>query len=95
VVIIAGKFYVPAEVRDQYVADHVDVIRQARAMPGCVDLFLTADPLEPGRVNMYECWETAEHLDSWRAIAKPPARPEGLAGDVRKYEVSSVGPPFP
>lgn len=94
-VIIAGRLYVPADVRDEYVAAHAEVIEQARAMPGCMDLALSADPVEPGRVNMYECWETTEHLDAWRAIANPPPRPDGFSGDVHKYHVSSVAPPFP
>jgi 2-methylisocitrate lyase-like PEP mutase family enzyme len=35
--IIAGKMYVPAEVRDEWVAAHHDAIKRARAMPGCID----------------------------------------------------------
>ncbi len=93
-VIIAGKLYVPAELRDAWVEEHRDVIGRARSMPGCVDLYITADPLEPGRVNMYECWETEQQLDAWRAIADPPARPAEFSGDVHMYEISSVGPPF-
>ncbi|OLT19125.1 hypothetical protein BJF79_02615 [Actinomadura sp. CNU-125] len=93
-VIIAGKMYVPAEVRDRWVADHRDAITRARAMPGCVDLYLSADPLERDRVNMYECWETEAELDAWRAVADPPPKPEGFRADVHMYEIGAVGPPF-
>lgn len=92
--IVAGNIFVPAEVRDKWVEDHHDAIMRARAMPGCVDLYLSADPLDPGRVNMYECWETEERLAAWRAIANPPEKPKGFTADVYMYEIGAISPPF-
>lgn len=48
--IIAGKLYVAPDHRDEYVAVHEDLIRRARAYPGSLDLAITADQIEPGRV---------------------------------------------
>jgi quinol monooxygenase YgiN len=94
VLIVAGKMYVPAAVRDSWVAAHHDAIRRARAMPGCLDLYLSADPMEDDRINMFEAWETEEQLDAWRAVADAPPKPEGFKAEVFRYEISSMGPPF-
>ena len=71
--------------------------RQACPRPGrrCRDLAISADPVENGRVNMVEIWESQEHLDAWRAVANPPAQiTEFLGGDVQKHIVSESGPAF-
>ena len=53
-VIIAGHFAVAAERRDEYVATFTDLVRRARQAPGCLDVAVTADSLDAGRVYMYE-----------------------------------------
>jgi len=92
--IIAGKLYMAPEDCDKWVASHYDVIQRARAAPGCVDLYLGADPVEAGRVNLFEQWESEEHLEAWRATANPPPKPEIVGGDVQKYQISSSSPPL-
>jgi quinol monooxygenase YgiN len=92
--IVAGKLYLHPDESDKWVEAHHDAITRARAMPGCLDLYLSADPIEPGRVNMLERWESEEHLEAWRAVAQPPPKPEILDAEVYKYEISSFGPPF-
>jgi hypothetical protein len=57
-------------------------------------MYLSADPLEEDRVNMFELWETEEQLEAWRAVADPPLRPKMFKQEVFMYEISSVGPPF-
>jgi quinol monooxygenase YgiN len=93
-VIIAGKVYVAAEERDKWVEAHDDVINRARSAPGCLDLYVSADPVEKGRVNIFELWESEEHLEAWRAVADPPPKPEILGGEVQKHQISASGPPF-
>lgn len=92
--IIAGRMYVPPEERDSWVEAHDDAIRRARAMPGCLELYLSADPIDKNVVNMFERWETEEQLEAWRAVANPPPRPKDFKADVYWYEISSMGPPF-
>jgi quinol monooxygenase YgiN len=97
-VIIAGQIYVDAADRDAYVAAHLDIVTVGRTAPGCVDVTVAADPVDPGRVNMFEHWESAEALEKFRAVAPSPA-PEA-AGitvrsiDVAKHEIARSGPPF-
>ena len=71
-VIIAGHATVNTPDRDRYVTGHQNLVRRARQAPGCLDVAITADPLDPGRVNVFERWESRKHLDEWRAAAKAP-----------------------
>ncbi len=92
--IIAGKLYMAPKERDPWVEAHHDVVKRARSAPGWVDLYVSADPVEEGRVNIFEQWDSEELLEAWRAVADPPPKPEILGGTVQKYEISSSGPPF-
>jgi quinol monooxygenase YgiN len=89
--IIAGHLHVPPEERDRWVKAHDEVVPLARTQPGCIDLSFSADPVDPGRVNMFEQWESEEQLQAWRAIAAPPPKPKILSASVQKHQISSSG----
>ncbi len=93
--IIAGYLEVDTDRRDDYVAAHRDLLRRGREAPGCLDLAISADPLNPKRVNNFERWESREHLDAWRDAAAAPDT--GIAingGDIMEYSVADARPPF-
>jgi quinol monooxygenase YgiN len=92
--IVAGKLYVHPQERDRWVAAHDEVTITARSQPGCLDLHLSADPLEPGRINLFEQWESEAALQAWRGVADPPPKPEILDASIQKHQISSSGPPF-
>ncbi len=93
--IIAGHLYVAPKDRDEFVASHEDLLGRARKAQGCLDLAICADPIEDGRVNMFELWESEESLDAWRAIANPPTPvTEFLGGQIQKYFISGTGSVF-
>lgn len=93
--IIAGHSTLEAAERDRYVTAHQNLARRARQAPGCLDLAITADPLDPTRVNVYERWQSKEHLDAWRAVARAPRSKNKLGSiDVMMYVVSDVRSPF-
>ncbi len=94
-IIIAGKSYVAAEQRGAYLASFEDFIHRTRNEPGCLDFFISADPIEDDRVNNFELWSSKEQLDDFRARAEPPASTTEEWGlkNVRKYEISASGPP--
>ena len=95
VLIIAGHVEVDAAHRDQVVATLQDVVRRARLAPGCLDAAITADPLDPTRVNNLERWESAEHLDQWRAVAHAPDIGVAILSDhTRLYDVTGERSPF-
>jgi quinol monooxygenase YgiN len=65
-VIVAGHITVDPEERQSYLAGRMSVVEQARRADGCLDFAITADLLDPGRVNLFERWET-------QAAVKPSA----------------------
>ena len=58
-VIVAGHIIVDPSQRDDYLSRCVDVVSQGRAAAGCLDFALSADLIDPGRVNILERWESA------------------------------------
>ncbi|WP_066951086.1 putative quinol monooxygenase [Microtetraspora fusca] len=93
--IIAGYLEVDADQRDAFVAAHHDLVRRARQAPGCLDLAITADPLDPARVNNFERWESREHLNAWREVAAAPDAGIAIKNDyVMEYSVADVRPVF-
>jgi quinol monooxygenase YgiN len=94
-VIIAGPVYVDPADRDRLVEGLRVVVERARQHPGCLDVSVSPDSLDAGRVNLFECWESQEILDAWRKKApRPTTRVPFKSGDVRKHVVSRTGDPF-
>lgn len=65
-IIVSGSIRTDPAERDSYVADSRDVIEQARRAPGCIDFHVSADALEPDRINIYEQWQTAADVEAFR-----------------------------
>jgi quinol monooxygenase YgiN len=89
VVIVAGHVVVDPEERDDYLAGCVEVVRQARRAPGCLDFSLSADLLEPGRVNIFERWESVAAVQAFRGSG--PSDEQGAAirtASVAEYDIS-------
>jgi quinol monooxygenase YgiN len=88
VVIVAGHVVVDPEQREDYLTGCVEVVRQARRTAGCLDFALSADLLEPGRVNIFERWESQAAVDAFRGSG--PSDEQGaaiLAASVAEYDV--------
>jgi len=93
--IIAGYVRVAPERRDALVAEFADLVRRCRAAPGCLDVAVTADSVDPGRINNMERWESQEHLDRWRAVVNAPDVGDELVEvEVGLFDVSGERPPF-
>ncbi|WP_101946859.1 putative quinol monooxygenase [Mycobacterium sp. 3519A] len=87
-VIVAGHVVVDPKQRDDYLAGCVEVVRQARRTAGCLDFSIAADLLEPGRVNIFERWETQAAVEAFRGSG--PSDEQGAAieaGSVAEYDV--------
>lgn len=65
-VIVAGHVIVEPAQRDDYLVGCVEVVRQARRAAGCLDFALSADLIDPGRVNILERWESQAAVDAFR-----------------------------
>ena len=68
-VIVAGHITVEPQQREFYLAGCVSVVERARGAAGCFDFAITADPIDPGRVNIFERWESQAALNTARGSA--------------------------
>ncbi len=92
--IIAGRLQVDPVERDRYVADCFPVVEQARTAPGCLDFAITADTVEPDRVNVYERWESDTLLEEFRGSGPSAGqKAELLDAQVFKYRISATEEP--
>ena len=86
--IVAGHLVVDPQDRDDYLSGCVEVVRQARRAAGCLDFSISADLLEPGRINVFERWESQAAVDAFRGSG--PSDDQGAAiqaGSVAEYDV--------
>lgn len=92
--IVAGHLVVDPAERDGYVAGCAQVVELARAAEGCLDFSITADVLDPGRVNVYERWTAEEPLLAFRGSGPSEGQQaQILDADVQRYTISAVGDP--
>jgi quinol monooxygenase YgiN len=94
VIVIAGHLVVDPTDRDRYVADCTAVVEAARRASGCLDFALTADTLDPARINVYERWESDAELADFRGSGPDADTAARIVdADVRKYRISAVEAP--
>jgi quinol monooxygenase YgiN len=92
--IISGELRVDPADRDGYVADCAVVVEAARRSPGCLDFAITADSVEPDRIDVYERWESDEELLAFRGSGPDAGTAARIrAASVRKYRISGIEEP--
>lgn len=92
--IIAGHITVDPGDREDYLRGCADVVEQARKAEGCPDFSLSADLADPGRIDIYERWESDAHLAAFRGEGVPDEQASRiLDAGVYKYRVSDVEAP--
>ena len=91
-IIVGGTFEVEPDQREEFLASRHDGMRRSRAEPGCLEYTLSADPLDPGRVMLFERWENQESLDAHLSALRSGAQSApGIApksASVTLYDVS-------
>lgn len=93
-IIVSGVVYVDPNERDMYLSDCRAVMAQAREAPGCLDFALSPDALDPGRINVYERWESDEQLLEFRnSGSDTQIRGEIREAHVAKYRIAAVEDP--
>jgi quinol monooxygenase YgiN len=95
IVIVAGHITVEPQQRESYLAGCVSVVERARGVAGCLDFAITADPIDPGRVNIFEHWESQTALETFRGSG--PGNEQGaamLSASVAEYDIAGVRPLF-
>ncbi len=89
-IIVAGSLSVEPSGRDAYLEGCREVVAAAREADGCLDYALSADLLEPGRINVFEHWESTPDLERFRGSGPPGDQlAELLAIDVSEYDVAA------
>jgi quinol monooxygenase YgiN len=88
-VIVAGHLIVDPASRAEYLDDCGDVVRQARRATGCLDFAISADLLEPGRINVFERWESQAAVEAFRGTGPSDDQNAAiLSASVQEYDVN-------
>ena len=69
-IIIAGYTRTDAEKRGAAMEAFKGMVERARAYDGCLDFSVSADAVDPERVNLFERWRDQATLDAWRKVAR-------------------------
>lgn len=102
-VIVGGWFEVDPNERDAFVAGRVEGMRRSRTEQGCIEYVVAPDPVDPGRVVLFERWESQADLDAHLAAARErqAAPSEGTSNapsiaprsvTIRVYDVTGERP---
>ncbi len=92
-VIVAGHLMVAPDERERYMASCVAVVELARGTPGCLDFAISADLIDPGRINILERWESRSAVEAFRG--EGPSDEQGaaiLSASVAEYDVADSRP---
>ena len=95
--IVAGSFRVDPSFQGSYINERLHMMTRCRSEQGCLEYIYSSDPIEQGRVVLFERWESEAafmaHLSaekSFRAIEPPRSLP--ASGEVRIYDIAGVRP---
>ena len=92
---IAGHTELDPHDRYEAVAVMRDPLTRTRAAPGRLDLAITADSVDPTRINNFERWESQEALDTARSNGPGFEQGEAmLSVSVAEYDIADVRPLF-
>jgi len=64
VIVVGGNFSMDPEVREAFLAERHELMRSSRAEDGCLEYTFAPDPLDDGRVVLYERWASQAALDA-------------------------------
>ncbi|MEP7115769.1 MAG: putative quinol monooxygenase [Ilumatobacteraceae bacterium] len=92
-VIVGGAFEVEPSQRERFLASRIDMMRTSRGEPGCLEYTFAADPIDAGKVVLFERWASQGDLDAHLAAmrANPPTLDASVAAtssSITIYDVS-------
>jgi quinol monooxygenase YgiN len=90
-VVVAGHVVVAPDERADYLNTCVEVVRQARAANGCLDFAISADLLDPSRINVHERWASQSAVEAFRGSG--PSDDQGAAiisASIAEFDVSAA-----
>ncbi|MCW2654724.1 MAG: hypothetical protein JWR32_5700 [Mycobacterium sp.] len=90
-VIVAGHLNVDPEQRERYVAGCTDVIERGRSSPGCLDFAISADAVDPGRINIFERWQSPAAVQRFRGTGPSDEQAQAIiSASVMEYDVTEA-----
>jgi quinol monooxygenase YgiN len=99
-ILIAGEVDLPPENRAAALSGARELIAAALQEAGCRHYAWTADPFDPGRIHVFEQWdsepELADHFkgDAYRGMLAHLGGHTILNSDTRKYRVDRQEPVY-
>ena len=96
-VIVAGMYELAPELREAFLDSRKEAMRTSREETGCLEYVASADPIDPGRVIIFERWTSQEHLDAHLVAIRSrtgsaPIPIEWKKRSVMVYDVSAERP---
>ncbi len=90
-IIVSGWLRVDLQQRQEYLDACRSVIEAARRAPGCLDFYLTADPLEDDRINVFERWTDVDSVERFRGTG-PSNEQEAviIEAQVHQHDIAST-----
>lgn len=93
-VIVSGVFEVEPSEREEFLAGRVDAMKRSRAEDGCLEYVFAPDPVDSGRVVLYERWASQAALEAHLAGMREWPRPEGpqvrpKSAAINRYDASN------
>ena len=85
-IVVAGALYVDASAREDYLCGCRQVVQQARETDGCLDFAISADLVDPERINVHERWADEGALARFRGSG--PADDQEAA--IRRADVTEL-----
>jgi quinol monooxygenase YgiN len=90
-VIVAGHVMVDEKARDEYLRGCREVIAAARSTPGCLDFAISADVLDPCRINIFERWDSQTAVEAFRGGGVDPEQGSAIRfASVAEYDTAEV-----
>ncbi len=87
-ILVAGSLFVDPVGREGYLTGCRDVVEQARAAEGCLDFALSADLVDPRRINVFERWADEEALLNFRGSGPSDEQNSAIRdADVREFRI--------
>ena len=90
--IVAGHFDVDPAERDEFIASKLDAMRGTRTEGGCLEYVMSADPVDPARVVLFERWADQAAFDGHMAVIAAAPRGGGPAPkgfSVKIYDIAA------
>ena len=88
-IIVAGHLLVDPADRERYLRDCIQAMEQAAAAEGCLDFRISADLVDPARINILERWAGQEQLERFRGSGPSDDQATAIVGgSVAEYDVT-------